>query len=125
MRYLDRSYDGNFVGGVASSLKNNMLELTDNWLYHIRAIYMLHKEKLECIKRKEGEQMMLQRLCELNIARSVRNVCSTTVIQNAWRRGQNVSVRGWAYSLADGIIRDLSIVVNSSQEYLALSDEFE
>lgn len=85
---------------------------------------MLHKEKLERIKENEGEKMMHERLCELNIARSVRNVCSTTVIQNAWKRGQKVSVRGWVYSLSDGLLRDLSIVVTGSQEYISLIDEF-
>ena len=64
----------------------------------------------------EGDDALVGRLCELNALEQVRNVCRTSVVQDAWRRGQELTVHGWIYSLADGLLRDLGMSVNGPND---------
>jgi carbonic anhydrase len=89
------------------------LGLIDNWLRHIRDVYMANRAELDSLPdgaAREG------RLCELNVAAQVANVCHTTIVQDAWRRGQQLSVHGWIYDLADGLLRDLDLVFESPEQ---------
>ncbi|MDX9699041.1 MAG: carbonate dehydratase [Rhodocyclaceae bacterium] len=93
-------------GGVKAALNNNRLGLIDNWLRHVQDVRDRHDGLLERIE-DPGEK--LNRMCELNVMQQVVNVCQTTVVREAWERGQQVKVHGWCYDLSDGLIRDLKV----------------
>ena len=99
-------------GGVQAALEQRRLGLIDNWLRHIQDVRLKH---FALIERTPAAQRH-DRLCELNVIEQVVNVCQTTVVQEAWARGQNLSVHGWVYSLADGLIRDLGITISRAGE---------
>ena len=98
-------------GGVAGALSDAPLGLIDNWLRHIKDVYEASK-----LARGENGEADLNTLCELNVAAQVRNVCHTTIVQDAWRRGQKLSVHGWIYSLADGILKDLDLCISNPDQ---------
>ena len=96
-------------GGVNTALGGSQYGLIDNWLRHIKDVYYLHRKKLDSI---EDEKERMDRLCEINVAQQVANVCHTTIVQNAWQRGQKLHVHGWIYRLGDGLLRDLSLCID-------------
>lgn len=100
-------------GGVRAALLNMKLGLIDNWLRHIQDVMQKHAPLLTGISE---ESQRVDKLCELNIIEQVQNVCQTTIVQNAWERGQQLIIHGWVYSLSDGLIRDLNIHVASQDE---------
>ena len=91
-------------GGVQAASQNHQLGLIDNWLRHIRDVRRQHETALDAI---EDDDARLDRLCELNVVGQVHNVCSTTIVQQAWDRGQALSVHGLIYNLKDGLLKDL------------------
>jgi carbonic anhydrase len=99
-------------GGVSAAVDGLRRGLVDHWLHPIREVYQEHRRELEGIP--EG-QARLNRLCELNVIRQVRNVASDVFVQEAWARGQAVSVHGWVYSLSNGLVRDLDVTVGAPQ----------
>jgi carbonic anhydrase len=100
-------------GGVNAALDPRPLGLIDNWLRHIRDVYTAHRAEVDAIP--DGKRRS-DRLCELNVATQVANVCHTTIVQDAWRRGQEVTVHGWIYDLSDGLLRDLGLAVESADQ---------
>jgi len=100
-------------GGVVSALHNERLGLIDNWLRHVQDVRLKHQPMLESLA---SQSQQADRLCELNVIEQAVNVCQTTVVQEAWARGQAVTVHGWIYSLADGRLRDLSTCIASQDE---------
>lgn len=100
-------------GGVRAALEKNRFGLIDNWLRHIQDVQQKYSPLIESAGEIEKK---LDRLCELNVIEQVRNVCETTMIQDAWARGAVLNVHGWIYGLRDGLIRDLNITINSSTE---------
>ena len=97
-------------GGVTTALKGWRFGLIDNWLRHVQAVRQKHAELLETFP---DEQTQIHHLCELNVIEQVMHVCETTIVQDAWLRGQDLTVHGLVYSLEDGIIRDLKISIHS------------
>ena len=95
-------------GGVIAAMGHGSLGLIDNWLRHIKDVYQRHAAELDAIDDREQRG---RRLCELNVAEQAANVCYTTIVQNAWHHGQPLSVHGFIYGLADGILRDLGFRV--------------
>ena len=93
-------------GGVKAALENVDHGLIDNWLGHVKDVGRLHSEKLEGL----GEDEKLDMLCELNVKEQVSNVCNTSVVQKAWSQGQELSVHGWIYDIANGLLRDMGTV---------------
>jgi carbonic anhydrase len=93
-------------GGVLAALQNAKLGLIDNWLRHIQDIIEKHAELL--FERTE-EAKRHERLCELNVIEQVNNVAQTTVVQQAWERGQELAIHGWIYGLHNGLLHDLGI----------------
>src|SRR5947209_4650965 len=91
-------------GGVQAAMQNRKLGLIDNWLRHVQDVMRSHETLLSEIA---DERQRLDRLCELNVIEQVRNVGWTTIVQNAWERGQELAVHGWIYGLEDGLLRDL------------------
>ena len=98
-------------GGVKAALENKPLGMIDNWLRHIRDVAQRHEEELMSIPDKEAR---VHRLCELNVVAQVSNVAHSSVVQEAWRRGQRLIVNGWIYHLTDGILRDLKVPIQST-----------
>ena len=95
-------------GGIKASMGNDRLGLIDNWLGHIRDIHRLHDKELGQL----DEKARFDRLCELNVVEQVHNVASTTIVQDAWERGQDVSVHGWIYSVENGLLTDLDATLD-------------
>ena len=92
-------------GGVQAASQNHQLGLIDNWLRHIRYIRNQHETALDA---SDDDDARLDRLCELNVVGQVHNVCSTTIVQQAWDRGQALAVHGLIYNLKDGLLKDLT-----------------
>ncbi len=95
-------------GGVAAAVDGKRRGLVDHWLHPIRELHHAHRHELNAIP---DDHARLDRLCELNVIRQVRNVASDVFVQDAWGRGQPISVHGWVYSLANGLVTDLSVTV--------------
>ncbi len=104
-------------GGVQAAMRNFQLGLIDNWLRHIRDIYSKNEEKLIGIAT---ETARLNKLCELNVIEQVYHVGHTTIVQNAWRSGQKLTLHGWIYDLRDGLLRDLNVCVTGPDEFLSV-----
>ncbi|MDE1461670.1 carbonate dehydratase [Spartinivicinus poritis] len=100
-------------GGIKAAIDHHEHGLIDNWLRNIKDIYRYHQEKLDEVK---DERERINALCELNVIEQVANVCHTTIVQNAWKAGQELSVHGWIYSIEDGILRDLNVCTTSLNE---------
>lgn len=94
-------------GGVAAALKGVRIGLADNWLRHIKDVAVRHRTLLDAADPTER----LSRLCELNVIEQVLNVAHTTVVQDAWTRGQSLTLHGWVYGLSDGLLQDLHMTV--------------
>ena len=103
-------------GGVLAALRDDKVGLVDNWLRHVQDVRIKHQAKLAALST-EAERH--DRLCELNVIEQVVNVSQTTVVREAWARGQALSVHGWIYALSDGLLRDLGMCVNSEDELAA------
>ena len=100
-------------GGVHAALHGTRLGLCDNWLRHVTDVAQKHAPLLAGMPDPTGR---LDRLCELNVLEQVVNVCHTTIVRDAWTRGQTLSVHGWVYSLRDGLVRELGVGVDSLEE---------
>jgi carbonic anhydrase len=92
-------------GGVKASLEGSRHGLIDNWLRHVMDVSEKHAAELASIP----EEQRLDRLCELNVIEQAMNVCQTTVVEDVWARGQELTVHGVIYGLHDGLLRDLSV----------------
>jgi len=103
-------HDG--CGGVKAAMENSQLGLIDNWLRHVQDVIRDHSPALMHI---EDPIKRLTRLCELNVIEQVLNVASTTIVQNAWQRRQELVVHGWIYGLEDGLLRDLGVSCDSGE----------
>lgn len=99
-------------GGIQAALGNGEMGLIDNWLRHIKDIYHHYEDEFEGLDEKQRGD----RLCELNVAEQVSNVCHTTIVQSAWKRGQALSVHGLIFGIGDGILRDLGVNISSMDE---------
>ena len=100
-------------GGVAAALDNRRLGLIDNWLRHVQDIHKKYGPRFEGLDSREKS---VDRLCELNVIEQALNVCQTTVVQDAWARGHQVTVHGWIYRLQDGELRDLGASASSAED---------
>ena len=94
-------------GGVAAALRNRKLGLADNWLRHVQDVQKKHAATYAHTHPVGDDALLVDRLCELNVIEQVQNACQTTVVQDAWERGQELTVHGWIYRLQDGELRDL------------------
>ncbi len=104
-------------GGVQAAFKNLKLGLIDNWLRHTQDVMQKHNELLSKII---DENLRLNRLCELNVIEQVVNVSETTIVQQAWESGQELSVHGWIYGLHNGLLNDLNICITNNNELPAI-----
>ena len=100
-------------GGIAAAVDGKRRGLVDHWLHPIREVYEDHHDELMAIG--DGKKR-LDRLCELNVRRQVRNVASDVFVQDAWGRGQKLSVHGWVYALRDGLVNDLDVTIRGRED---------
>jgi carbonic anhydrase len=100
-------------GGVRAALERQRLGLIDNWLRHIQDVHARHREAVAGIDDVDAQA---DRLCELNVIEQVSNVCQTSIVLDAWDRGQELSVHGWIYGLRDGLLRDLRTSASAPDE---------
>lgn len=107
-------------GGVLAALRDQKLGLVDNWLRHVQDVRRKHQAQLDQLLTEDERHRCL---CELNVVEQVVNVSQTTVVRDAWSRGQTLAVHGWVYALRDGLLRDLSMCVASESELPARFEE--
>lgn len=102
-------------GGVKAALLDARTGLVDNWLRHVQDVRNHHAEWLDSL----APEQRVNALCELNVLEQARNACQTTVVQDAWARGQEVVVHGWVYGLHNGLLEDLRITVAAPEQLAA------
>ncbi|MBU2886904.1 carbonate dehydratase [Gilvimarinus agarilyticus] len=100
-------------GGVKAAMDNQQVGIVDYWIRNIRDVYYNNQEELEHI---DDEEQRLERLVELNVMQQVANVSHNNIVQNAWLRGQELTIHGWCYSIKDGIIRNLMEPIDSPDD---------
>ncbi|WP_417583043.1 carbonate dehydratase [Nitrincola sp.] len=100
-------------GGVKAALDARSNGLIDNWLGHIRDVYYKHRQ---LVGEWQANEVQFDRMCELNVIEQAENVCNTTVMREAWARGQDVTVHGWIYGLQNGLLTDLNFCVSADDD---------
>jgi len=100
-------------GGVRAALDNQVHGLIDNWLTRIKDIYVRHAVEIDAL---DSAEKRVNRMCELNVIDQVKAVTHTTIVQDAWARGQQLSVHGWVYGLDNGLVNDLGIHVDNPSQ---------
>ena len=100
--------------GVHAALRCDRVGLADNWLRHVQDVSEKHKASLQAVR---GEQARGNLLCELNVIEQVGNVCQTTIMRDAWERGQAFTVHGWIYGIEDGLLRSIGMSISSLAEF--------
>jgi carbonic anhydrase len=108
--------------GVHAALARRRVGLADNWLRHVQDVHQKHERYLgDALPTREKQD----RLCELNVIEQVANICQTTIVQDAWERGQPLTIHSWIYGLHDGLLRDLGVTVSGPEDLAAkLQDSF-
>jgi carbonic anhydrase len=104
-------------GGVRAALETNPHGLIDNWLRHIRDIHQRRSAELSSLPSMEER---INRLCELNVIEQVKNVGNSTILQDAWQKGQKVTIHGWIYAISDGLLKDMDACVSSVADLVKL-----
>ncbi|KAJ3290492.1 hypothetical protein HK104_006733 [Borealophlyctis nickersoniae] len=107
-------------GGVAAALDNKPHGLVDNWLRYIGDTYRLNRDRVDAI---DDQKLKCDLMTELNVLNSVYNVCKSPIVQQAWARGQNLTVHAWCYRLQDGLIRDLGLDISKPESVDAIYDK--
>ena len=100
-------------GGVSAAVDGKRRGLVDHWLHPIREVCREHRHELDAIVDPSAR---LNRLCELNVMRQVKNVAADIIVQGAWARAQSVCIHGWIYSLANGLVTDLAVTISGPME---------
>lgn len=106
-------------GGVQAALRGDRVGLASNWLCHVQDVLRKHESSLNELATETERS---DRLCELNVVEQVMNVCQTTIVMEAWDRGQPLAVHGWIYGLHDGLLRDLRLCVTRPEEVATARD---
>jgi carbonic anhydrase len=103
--------------GVGAALTGRRIGLADNWLRHVQDVHQKHERYLGEALPPATRQ---NRLCELNVMEQVVNLCQTTIVQDAWERGQALTIHSWVYGIGDGLLRDLGVTVSHQEELAPL-----
>ena len=103
-------------GGVLAALRGTRLGLVDNWLRHVQDVKLRHRHRLMHLCTADQENTLV----EMNVVEQVGNVALTNVMQDAWARGQNVSIHGWVYGLKDGLIKDLDVTMSKADAVVSV-----
>jgi len=100
-------------GGIRAAMDNKEHGLIDNWLRSIKDLYHYHQAEIDSLQTEKEKNDLL---CELNVVDQVTNICHTTIVQGAWKAGQELAVHGWIYSIEDGILKDLNVCITNLEE---------
>lgn len=100
-------------GGVKAAMSNQSIGLIDNWIRHIKDVYRLHEHYLDTIK---DEEERFNKFVEVNAQEQVFDLAKTSIVQNAWRNGQELTLHGWTYGLNSGYVTDLGVNMSSNEE---------
>ncbi len=100
-------------GGVQAAMGDKQYGLIDHWLGNIKNVYRMHATELDAI---DNSNERFRRFVELNVIEQVADLRKTTIVQNAWKRGQNLHIHGWVYDIADGILKDLDVTYRNAEE---------
>ena len=100
-------------GGVLAALRDDKLGLVDNWLRHVQDVRAKHRAQLDAL---QSDAQRHAALCELNVVEQVVNVSRTSIVRDAWARGQEVAVHGWIYDIRDGLLGDTGVCVTAENE---------
>ncbi|MBF0693626.1 MAG: carbonate dehydratase [Flavobacterium sp.] len=100
-------------GGVKAAMGNDSLGIIDNWIRHIKNVYRLHQTYLDSI---EDEETRFNKFVELNVKEQVFDLAKTSIVQSAWRKGDDLTLHGWAYGLNSGFVTDLEVNISSEKE---------
>ena len=93
-------------GGVKAAMGNSSIGIIDNWIRHIKDVYRFHQDELDAI---ENEKERFNKFVEINVKEQVMDLAKTSIVQNAWKNGQELSLHGWVYGLNDGYVTDLGV----------------
>jgi carbonic anhydrase len=107
-------------GGIVTALEEGDHGLIDNWLQNVKDVYRYHRARIDGLKNEQEKQDLL---CELNVIEQVINLANTTVVQAAWRGGQKLTVHGWIYSIANGILKDLDVCISGGDDLAVLQKQ--
>jgi carbonic anhydrase len=97
--------------GVRAAMRGQRVGIADNWLRHVHDVRLRHRKRLDHLPPEQQEDI----LCEMNVIEQVGNVALSTVLQDAWARGQKVAVHGWVYGLKDGLLKDLGVTMDCAE----------
>jgi carbonic anhydrase len=100
-------------GGIKAAMGNDSVGIIDNWIRHIKDVYRLHKDELDAI---EDETERFNRFVELNVIEQVFDLAKTSIVQSAWKNGQELSLHGWVYGLNSGFVTDLNVNFSSDKD---------
>lgn len=100
-------------GGVKAAMENNSIGIIDNWIRHIKDVYRLHKKELDAIEDKTER---FNKFVETNVREQVLDLAKTSIVQSAWKKGQEVTLHGWVYGLNDGYVTDLNVNFSSNKD---------
>jgi carbonic anhydrase len=95
--------------GVRAAMRGIRVGLADNWLRHVQDVRLRHRKRLDHLPEDQQEDI----LCEMNVIEQVGNVALSTVVQDAWARGQTVAIHGWVYGLKDGLLKNLDVSMDN------------
>jgi carbonic anhydrase len=104
-------------GGVRAAFQGGRFGLIDNWLRHVQDVYVDHRDLVDAAPTDEAR---IDRLCELNVLEQALNICDTTIVRDAWARGQSLAVHTWIYGLSDGRLRDLDFTAIADAEVVPM-----
>ncbi len=96
-------------GGIRAALDNQDHGIIDNWLRHIKDVHRLYKTQIDALETMKEKTDLL---CELNVVEQMANVCQTTMVQNAWKNNQELTIHGWIYGIENGIMKDLNVRIS-------------
>ena len=102
--------------GVRAAMRGTRVGLADNWLRHVQDVRLRHRKRLDHLPDAEQENI----LCEMNVIEQVGNVALSTVLQDAWARGQKVAVHGWVYAVSDGLLKNLDVTMDAPEKVVAV-----
>ena len=100
-------------GGIKAAMNNTSIGIIDNWIRHIKDIYRLHQKELNLIK---DETERFNRFVEVNVIEQVYDLAKTSIVQSAWKQGQELTLHGWVYGLNSGFVTDLDVNISSNSE---------
>jgi carbonic anhydrase len=100
-------------GGIKAAMENNSIGIIDNWIRHIKDVYRFHKPELDAM---DNEDERFNKFVEINVREQVLDLAKTSIVQSAWKIGQELTLHGWVYGLNSGYVTDLDVYFSSNKD---------